>query len=163
MDLSQEDVRARLDYEPKTGVFTWKFNPRFNKSWNSKYAGKIAGGIDKFGYIRIRMFGQENRAGRLAWIYMKGSIPEGMEIDHKDRNPLNNSIENLRPVTGLENCENRIVRMSTVNERYISFTSNRFAVRISFGRGTKYKYLGRYKTIEEAISIRDAFIGSEND
>lgn len=44
---------------------------------------------------------------RIVYETYKGKIPEGMEVDHIDRNKQNNSIDNLRLVTHKENCENR--------------------------------------------------------
>lgn len=41
-----------------------------------------------------------------AWI---GKRPEGMEVDHKDRNPHNNDYHNLRYVTHSEQMKNRIL------------------------------------------------------
>lgn len=44
---------------------------------------------------------------RLVYEAFKGEIPEGMEIDHIDRNKLNNKPDNLRVVTHIENMNNR--------------------------------------------------------
>lgn len=43
---------------------------------------------------------------RAVWEYHYGEIPEGMVIDHIDRNTDNNQIENLRCVTQSENNKN---------------------------------------------------------
>lgn len=43
---------------------------------------------------------------RAVWEYHNGKIPEGMVIDHIDRNTNNNQIENLRCVTWSENAFN---------------------------------------------------------
>lgn len=34
-------------------------------------------------------------------------VPEGKQVDHKDRNRTNNHIDNLSIVTAVENCMNR--------------------------------------------------------
>ena len=44
---------------------------------------------------------------RMVYEAFKGEIPEGMEIDHIDRNRCNNNPDNLRVVTKSENCKNR--------------------------------------------------------
>ena len=44
---------------------------------------------------------------RMVYEAFKGEIPEGMEIDHIDRNKHNNNPDNLRVVTRAENIANR--------------------------------------------------------
>lgn len=44
---------------------------------------------------------------RIIWVLLRGSIPEGMVIDHLDGNPLNNRIDNLKPKTKADNTRNR--------------------------------------------------------
>ena len=44
---------------------------------------------------------------RLVWIGHNGPIPEGMQIDHINRNPKDDRIENLRAVTHRQNQQNR--------------------------------------------------------
>lgn len=45
-------------------------------------------------------------AHRVVWYIHNGDIPDGYEIDHLDRNKLNNEITNLRLVTRAGNCHN---------------------------------------------------------
>lgn len=42
----------------------------------------------------------------IVWQLHNGPVPEGMVVDHKDRNPANNRIENLRVVTQKVNTRN---------------------------------------------------------
>ena len=44
---------------------------------------------------------------KIVWQYYHGKIPEGYEVDHKDRNTLNNQIKNLRLATKKQNVQNR--------------------------------------------------------
>ncbi len=46
---------------------------------------------------------------RLVYEAFVGKIPDGMEIDHKDENPKNNHISNLRCVTHVQNQFNRSI------------------------------------------------------
>lgn len=39
------------------------------------------------------------------WKYRHGDIPDGFEIDHRDGNPLNNSMENLQLLTSEQHAE----------------------------------------------------------
>ena len=82
-----------------------------------------------------------------------GAIPEGMVIDHINRNPSDNRIENLRVVTQSANLRNVGVRSHCRSgEKFISLDvrTGRFSVRI------RRKSYGTYGTLEEAIAVRDA-------
>lgn len=70
--------------------------PRGYSIHKSRYAGAEAGNVGANGYVYIRVYGRLLLAHRLIWEMHNGEIPEGMEIDHIDTNPLNNRIENLR-------------------------------------------------------------------
>lgn len=82
-----------------------------------------------------------------------GVIPEGLVIDHINRDPSDNRIENLRVVTQALNLTNVGVRPHCRSgEKYISkdVRTGRFVVRI------KRKSYGTYGTLEEAVAVRDA-------
>lgn len=61
----------------------------------------------KDGYYSLSFGGKTYRAHRILWIlYNQIEIPEGLVVDHIDRNRSNNSKENLRLVTNIENLLN---------------------------------------------------------
>ena len=63
--------------------------------------------VDNTGYVRVKLNG---RTYRLHRILAKHFIPNPNnlpEVDHVDRNPLNNSIDNLRWISRSENARNR--------------------------------------------------------
>lgn len=47
-----------------------------------------------------------NYVHRLVWENFVGEIPEDLEVEHRDQNPHNNHISNLKLVTRKENIEN---------------------------------------------------------
>ena len=103
-EFTQKKLKELLSYDENTGVFVWLVNMGSNK------VKGINAGIDyrtKQGksYRRIRIERKHYQSHRLAWLYMTGELPEN-DIDHIDGNGLNNSFNNLRSVTRVENCRN---------------------------------------------------------
>jgi hypothetical protein len=83
-----------LDYNPNTGVFTWKKSGR----GRFKRAGAEAGSARPDGYKSICVSKKQWLCHRLAWVMHYGSEPPRV-IDHIDRNKENNAISNLRDGT----------------------------------------------------------------
>lgn len=151
-------LKSLLDYNPDTGVFTW-LKP---DSVRVK-VGDVAGGVRK-GYIQINVLGRRYPAHRLAWYFCTGEWPLNL-IDHKDRNPLNNRIANLRPATQKQNAENSKDRVSKTGKRgVIELPSGRFSASIK--SNGKRKHLGVFGTAEEAhakyLEARDAYYTHHN-
>ncbi len=81
-------------------------------------------------------------------------IPEGMQMDHVDRNGLNNQRQNMRVATRSQNMANRDIPLGTNPYRGVYETSSgRWRATIAHqGRGT---HLGVYDTAEEAARSWD--------
>ncbi|EQB8059072.1 HNH endonuclease [Enterobacter hormaechei] len=58
--------------------------------------GAMAGSLDNHGYYYVKIDGVKYKAHRLVWAIVNGEIPDGMSIDHIDRNTKNNKLNNLR-------------------------------------------------------------------
>lgn len=97
--LSQSRLKELLNYDPETGIFTWKV------SRGRCSAGTVADTLDKHGYIRIQVDGARFFAHRLAFLWVTG-LPPDDEVDHIDGNPANNAFANLREVNHAENQQN---------------------------------------------------------
>lgn len=85
-------------------------------------------------------------------------IPVGLEVDHINRNKLDNRKINLRLVTHLENMQNiGKFKHNTTGFPNISMdrSKNKFSVNIR-RNGIKY-FLGRFNTIEEARDVLEKF------
>ena len=63
----------------------------------------------KKGYYQVRLYDDSGKLGklqyihRLVWETFKGEIPKGLEIDHIDSNPCNNSLSNLQLLSRRDN------------------------------------------------------------
>lgn len=141
--LDAETLRARLHYDPSTGVFTWRI------SQGRAPAGARAGGFWK-GYVGIRVGGRKYFAHRLAYLYMTGAWPPG-DIDHRDMDRLNNRWSNLRSATRSQNKANCTLRSdNTTGFKGVSFfkQTSRYHAKIEV-RG-KHLHLGFFETPEAA-------------
>jgi hypothetical protein len=98
MTLTREQLKEALDYNPDTGLFTWKKLP---KAAHRKKVGEIAGSHDEKGYIRIGINGTVYKSHRLAWLYVYGQWPSKI-IDHVNGVNDDNRISNLRDSSELE-------------------------------------------------------------
>jgi len=106
------------------------------------------------GYIRIvskiRKLGakshQKFSTSRLVWQAFNGLIPDDKVIDHIDRNPTNNFIENLRLCTKAQNSQNRKKHSNSKQKfRGVSFDPKKKLYRASIQCNNKKINLGRFK------------------
>ena len=107
---SLEYLHQRLDYDPKTGVLTWRPKSgatREERRWNSRYAGKPTGHLRPDGYLEVNLDYRLILAHRIAYALGKGKpIPESYEVDHRNRKRSDNKLRNLRLATRIENSRN---------------------------------------------------------
>lgn len=149
-----------LRYDAETGDLIWLARERelfANNgaflSWNNRYPGTIAGSVKPqsnprySGYLHIGFSGHHWKAHRLIWLHVRGEPVPDM-IDHKDRDTLNNRIENLRAATKRLNVANSGVR-----------SSNKLGVkgvwRTKYGKFVAKaggSYLGTFATADEAAA-----------
>jgi hypothetical protein len=98
--ITADHIRAVLNYDLLTGIFTWKTH-----KYRHDLIGKKAGSPTNTGYWAISIDNKKRLAHRLAWLYVTGEWPIE-HIDHKDGNKQNNSFANLRAVSRFENLQN---------------------------------------------------------
>ena len=142
-----------FSYDPISGVLT--FLPKaettgVDRRWNKLFANKPAGCVHGHGYgnssrIRITLASGPVYAHKVAWEMTNGPIPEGMFVDHKDCNGLNNRIDNLRLATHAQNCMNRRTRKdNTSGLKGVSWNGFTWSAQIRVNG--KNKVLGRYRS-----------------
>lgn len=163
-DLTAEEVRELLDYDPATGILTWRPRPletfarlSRGKAWNTRFAGTPAGNGAPGGYIRLDMAGRTVYAHRLAWLHYYGTWP-AEQIDHINQNPGDNRISNLREATDAENKRNGSRtgrRGSSVPYRgvYWHKATKKYQARIT--HTYKNYYLGLFDAAPEAARAYD--------
>ncbi len=88
IELTKKRLQEVLDYNPETGIFTWKVN---NSS--RARAGARAGGGSPSGHRSIMIDRESVLAQRLAWFWTYGEWPRSVRF--KDGNPENCAISNL--------------------------------------------------------------------
>ncbi len=83
--LTHARLLELVSYSALTGAFSWRTQP---EGCSGPYQDR---------YHRIRLDRELYLSHRVAWFYHYGEWPKG-HLDHKDRNKLNNAIDNLRIV-----------------------------------------------------------------
>ena len=146
---TQAHLQEWFDYNPDTGVFVWK---KVHYT-NAKLLGKPAGTKSKrYILIGVPGFGQIG-AHRLAWIYVHGLTIGGAEVDHRDTNPSNNAISNLRLATSSEQKQNRGVQSnnrSGLKGAYYHACHKGKKWRSQIKVGDRLIFLGYFHTAQEA-------------
>ena len=105
--LTQARVRELFDYRDD-GKLIWKIKVK------AVCVGDIAGGDNNNSYTQIGIDGKPYLSHRVIWLWHHGYIPEH-ELDHINRKPWDNRIENLREVTHSCNLRNSGNRKDTTS------------------------------------------------
>ena len=144
----KQQLHTLFDY--KEGMLFWKI------SRSPVFPGKRAGCLCRhrgYRYIRInyKLYAEHN----LIWIYHNGDIPEGFEVDHRDRNKLNNKLENLRLATRTQNNGNRDTTYGTSQFKGVYFDKQTGKWRAEIRYQKKRKRLGRFLNELDAAKAYD--------
>jgi hypothetical protein len=134
-----EDFSQYFDY--KNNCLYWK-------------SGKLAGWKDK-DYQKVQFKNKNYYAHQIIFALHHGYIPK--LIDHIDRNPQNNCIENLREANKSQNRQNsKLNKNSLSGIKGVHWSEKAKKWRVSFKVNDKYKSFGYYFDIECAKFIADA-------
>ena len=106
--LEQKELLDLLVYdETSPTLLRWKVDRFSGTNMKVKFAsaGDVAGGEmpDANGYTVIGLFGKIYKIHRVIFTLLRGNIPEGYVINHKDGNRANNLIGNIEICTIAEN------------------------------------------------------------
>ena len=147
-----EELKESLDYNPDTGIFTWK-----KQIANRIKVGEKAGSIDSdSGYCRIKFKNRLYLTHRIAYYMYHGIEPREKLIDHIDGDKINNKINNLRLATGSQNNMNRSMLGSNNTSGAIGVhwykRERKWCARVTVD-GVQ-KFLGYFINKEDAIKTR---------
>lgn len=158
--IDQLYLQERLDYNPLTGVLTWRyrstapgFDARACKIWNTRYAGTRAGSIDPLdGYRLISIENLRFKEHRVIWCLMTGEWPDN--VDHDNGVRSDNRWVNLLDKTKAENNKN--LARSRHNTSGIAGVAQRKNGKwwAYVSENNRTVYLGIFATQAEAVAAR---------
>lgn len=146
--LTQARVKELFDYREDGQLIR-----RISRSSNTK-AGDIAGSPNGSGYLITVVDGEDYRNHRLVWLWHYGYIPE-YGLDHIDRDPGNNRIENLREASQTCNMRNTgLQRNNTSGVRGVSWSKQAKKWQAMIKIQKKYFGVGYSSCFLEAVCLR---------
>lgn len=139
-------LKKEIKYDSDTGLLWW------TKYKLSRVLDKPAGWITSDGYRMITFDRIDYPSHCLAWeLYYDKIISKGLDIDHINGVRDDNRISNLRVVTRLENQQNRLMKY----RNNVGIIGVRQTIYDTYTANLKGKHLGTFKTIEEAVEVRE--------
>jgi hypothetical protein len=148
--LTQERLKYLLFYDKDAGGFIRNVSTTPNTK-----VGEWAGTFSKIGYVYISVDGKRYLAHRLIWLWLYGYFPKN-QIDHINRIRSDNRLVNLREVTKSINSINTPVRShSQIGHKNIKLDKRDSTYSVAFVRNKKEISFGRFKDLNQAISIRN--------
>lgn len=134
-------------FEYKDGDLYWKVDRGSNK-----VKGQKAGCLNINGYLDVKINKKSYKTHRLIFMWHHGYMAS--EIDHIDRNPANNKIENLRQATRGQNQQNKsIQKNNTSGFKGVYKHENKWRVRLMVDG--KSKSFGLYYDIDVAKFVAE--------
>lgn len=141
------------DYIKKYFIYKNGIIERYDKKKHS------TGSVDRYGYLIIKIKGEQFKAHQIAWFLNKGEF-SNVELDHINGNKLDNRIENLRKATRELQVFN-IKRKPNPKTKVVGIYIDEVT------KGLKKRYVFRYKgktyrfyTLEDAIKEKEKLNGS---
>jgi hypothetical protein len=151
MKATAERVRELLNYDPETGVFTWREGANLGKGHGRRKPGGEAG-CKGARYTILSIDGQHVYAHRVAWLYMTGEWPPAT-VDHRNRDTYCNRWANLRLATIAEQRQNSALsRRNTSGRKGVSWDASKGKWAAQIGAHGKRHHIGRFDDVEQAAA-----------
>lgn len=144
-DITQSELKDMFDYDYENGFLirkTFRNGCPYNRPCGNKPT------CNGYGYVDIN--GKMFYSHQVIWLFVKGTY--ALELDHIDRNRINNRIENLREVSRSENNHNHPLQKNNSSGFpgvHWNKKANKYHVRIKVNN--KNKHIGYYLNLDEAI------------
>lgn len=147
-NLTKELLHEYFEY--RDGELFWKINAS-----PTAQSGSKAGCFDSSsGYYKTSINGKDHGIHRLIFVMHYGFFPKN--IDHIDRDPLNNKIENLREATTAQNAWNTTDHpRNTSGYKNVLFRKTRGKWTCRFKVNGKHIMRGAFNTPEEASAYAE--------
>ena len=114
------------------------------------------------GYYRVDIYNEINNKSmfvhRLVAIAFIPLVEGKDQVDHIDRNKLNNNVSNLRWASCSDNMKNRDYYSKKENKELHNITIRNRSYQVRIKHLGKYVCYKNFKTLEEAILYRDEFM-----
>jgi hypothetical protein len=134
--LTAERLRELMEYDPETGVMTWRAS------------GKPAGDIHPRGYVQIWINSRKYLRHHLAFLYAHGRWATA-SVDHVNGDPSDDRLCNLREATHAQNMWNKgRSKSNTSGFKWVTRSGRKWKALLQTN-GRKY-YVGLFDTPEEA-------------
>jgi len=143
-----DDISEKVEVDElcESGL-RWKNTPEVHH----KVRGKPAGHKNVHGYWHVKHKGKLYKNHRVIWFLINDVDPAECQVDHRDRNPSNNKIENLRLCTHRQNQRNRGKHKNN-RHKYKGVSKNTRGYQARIRIKGKQIHLGTFATQEEAAS-----------
>lgn len=140
--LTHERLTEMLNYDPETGLFSWRV-----RASNRVKVGTVCNNKDGHGYVRVRIDTVSYWAARLAWFYVHKRWPTN-DIDHINGVKDDNRIVNLREATRSQNLANRRTLRNGLKGVCYDKKNGRWIAQVSANKQIVFRQL--FDTEEEA-------------
>lgn len=161
MALTQEMVKGIFDYRADGNLIR-----RHSTKGNGNHVGAVVGtkptGLRNFRYSTTKIHGEHWCVHKLIYLYHYGVVPD--QLDHINRDSIDNRIENLRPANPTENtCNRSLFSNNTSGCKGVSWNKRNKKWQSYVSIKTKRKHLGYFEDLELADFVsteaRDLYHG----
>lgn len=149
-DLDLNELRNLLNYNPETGILSWRIDRNVIK------AGEPIGSLHHSGYLVFKFKKRQYLVHRIIWFGMTGKWPDD-QIDHIDTIKTNNKWNNLREASHTENQRNKNINKANNTSGYkgVTWHKKRQKWRADIKVNGKSLTIGSFDNILDAVKARE--------